>query len=107
MSTIFGSLNLVIALVFAGGAVVLSVFGLIDALRHRPDAFTAAGKRTKNFWLVILGVALALSFVSVFTAFGLTWVLAVVGAGVYAADARPALRKVMGRGSSGDGPGRW
>jgi len=61
MSTIFGSLNLVIALVFAGGAVLLSVFGLVDALRHRPDAFTAAGKKTKNFWLAILGVAVALS----------------------------------------------
>jgi len=43
MSTIFGSLNILIALVFAGGAVILSVFGLVDALRHRPDAFTAAG----------------------------------------------------------------
>jgi uncharacterized membrane protein len=91
---------------FGVAALVLSVFGLVDALRNRPDAFTAAGKRTKNFWLAILGVATALSFVSVFAAFSLTWILAVVGAGVYAADVRPALRKVMGRGSSGDGR-RW
>jgi hypothetical protein len=107
MSNILSSIQSLIFFAFGLAAVALSLFGLIDALRHRPDAFTAAGKRTKNFWLVILGVALALSFVSVFTAFGLTWVLAVVGAGVYAADVRPALRKVMGRGSSGDGPGRW
>jgi|SRR5664280_331169 len=104
MSTIFGSLNLVIALVFAGGAVVLSVFGLVDALRHRPDAFTAAGKRTKNFWLAILGVCVALSLFLFPSPFSLQWILAVVGSGVYAADVRPALRRVMGRGSSNNGP---
>jgi hypothetical protein len=108
MSNFFGSLQGLIALVFGVAAMVLSVFGLVDALRHRPDAFTAAGKRTKNFWLVVLGVAVALSFYSVLSPFSLPWILAVVGAGVYAADVRPALRKVMGRGSSGDGPaGRW
>jgi hypothetical protein len=108
MSNFFGSLQGLIALGFGVAAMVLSVFGLVDALRHRPDAFTAAGKRTKNFWLVVLGVAVALSFYSVLSPFSLPWILAVVGAGVYAADVRPALRKVMGRGSSGDGPaGRW
>ena len=103
MSTIFTSIQSLIMFAFGVAALVLSGFGLVDALRNRPDAFTAAGKRTKNFWLAILGVATALSFVSVFAAFTLTWILAVVGAGVYAADVRPALRKVMGRGSSGDG----
>jgi hypothetical protein len=92
---------------FGIAALGLSVFGLVDAARHRPDAFTAAGKRTKNFWLLVLGVAVALSIVSVYSAFSLTWILAVVGAGVYLADVRPALRRVMGRGSSGDGPSRW
>lgn len=104
MSTIFGSLNLVIALVFAGGAVVLSVFGLVDALRHRPDAFTAAGKRTKNFWLAVLGVCVLLSLFGFPAPFQIQWIIAVVGAGVYAADVRPALRGVMGRGSSNNGP---
>ena len=36
--------------------------------------------------------------------FSLSWILAVVGSGVYAADVRPALRQVMGRGSSNNGP---
>jgi hypothetical protein len=107
MLTIFGSLQWLIELLFGVGALVLSVFGMVDALRHRPDAFTAAGKRTKNFWLVVLGIAVALSFISVTAPFGLPWIVAVVGAGVYAADVRPALLKVMGRGSSGDGSGRW
>lgn len=107
MSTFFTSIQSLIFLAFGLAALALSLFGLVDALRHRADAFTAAGKRTKNFWLTVLGVAVALSFVSVFSAFGLPWILAVVGAGVYLADVRPALRKVMGRGSSGNGPGRW
>jgi hypothetical protein len=107
MFTIFGSLSLIIGLVFASGAVVLSGYGLVDALRHRPDAFTAAGKRTKNFWLAILAVCVLLSLFLFPAPFSLQWIIAVVGSGVYAADVRPALRKVMGRGSSGDGPGLW
>jgi len=105
--SIFGGLQWLIALVFGVGALVLAVFGLVDALRHRPDAFIAAGKRTKNFWLVVLGIAVALSFYTVLSPFSLPWIVAVVAAGVYAADVIPALRKVMGRGSSGDGPGLW
>jgi hypothetical protein len=104
MSNIFGSLQALIMFAFGVAALGLSLFGLVDALRHRPDAFTAAGKRTKNFWLLVLGVAVALSIVSVYAAFTITWVVAVVGAGVYLADVRPALRRVMGRGSSNNGP---
>jgi Protein of unknown function (DUF2516) len=100
----FDGLQGLIALVFGAAALVLSVFGLVDALRHRPDAFTAAGKRTKNFWLIVLGIAVALSFYSVLAPFSLPWIFAVVGAGVYSADVRPALRRVMGRGSSNNGP---
>lgn len=107
MLNTFATFQTLIELVFGVAALVLAVFGLVDALRHRPDAFTAAGKASKNIWLAVLGVAVALSFYSVNSPFGLTWILAVVGAGVYAADVRPALRKVMGRGSSSDGPSRW
>lgn len=104
MSTVFGSLNLVIALVFAGAAVIMAAFGFVDVLRYRPDAFTAAGKRTKNFWLAILGVCVLLSLFLFPSPFSLQWIIAVVGSGVYAADVRPALRRVIGRGSSNNGP---
>jgi Protein of unknown function (DUF2516) len=104
MLDIFGGLQSLIALVFGVAAVALSGFGLVDALRHRPDAFTAAGKASKTIWLAVLGVAVALSFYTVASPFTLPWILAVVGSGVYAADVRPALRQVMGRGSSSDGP---
>jgi len=108
MSNLFGSLQQLIALAFGVAALALSVFGLVDALRHRPDAFTAAGKASKNIWLLVLGVAVALSFASLGSGFSLAWILAMVGSGVYAADVRPALRKVTGRGSSNNGPyGPW
>ena len=101
---IFGSLQGLIALVFGVFGLGLSTFGLFDALRVRPDAFTAAGKASKNIWLAVLGVAVALSFYSVLSPFTLPWILAVVGSGVYMADVRPALRRVLGRGSSNTGP---
>lgn len=95
-------------LTFWAAAMGLSAFGLVDALRHRPDAFTAAGKASKNLWLAVLGGAVALSILSFPNPFQITGILAMVGAGVYAADVRPALRRVIGRGSSGDGPAsRW
>jgi len=47
----------------------------------------------------VLGVAVVLAFYSVPFGFSLPWILAVVASGVYAADVRPALRQVMGRGS--------
>jgi len=97
-----------ILLVFGVAVLGLSVFGLVDALRHRPDAFTAAGKASKTLWLVVLGGDTALSFVSIANPFSTPGILAMVGAGVYAVDVRPALRRVLGRGSSGDGPAsRW
>lgn len=108
MFNFLGSLQGLIGLVFGIFAVLLAVYGLVDALRHRPDAFTAAGKASKNLWLAVLAAAVALSVFSVANPFSLPWILAVVGAGVYAADVRPALRSITGRGSSTDGrPGRW
>jgi hypothetical protein len=106
MLNLFGYLELIIALGFGVGALVLSVFCLVDALRHRPDAFTAAGKASKTIWLALLGLAVVLSLFRFPSPFQLPWILAVVGAGVYAADVRPALRRVMGHGSSNDGPPR-
>ena len=106
MSNIFGSLQALIMFAFGLAGLGLSLFGLVDAARHRPDAFTAAGKRTKNFWVAILVVCVASSLLWFPAPFMLPWILAVVGAAVYLVDVRPALRRVMGRGSSG-GPSRW
>ena len=46
VNTLQGLLLLVLGI----GILAMAVFALVDALRHRPDAFTAAGKLTKPIW---------------------------------------------------------
>jgi hypothetical protein len=101
----------IVTLLLGLAAFAAEAFALVDCVRHRPDAFVAAGKRTKQFWMVVLGIAVLLGFVSVGT--GLIFsigLLAVVAAGIYLADVRPALRQVSGGRGGGQhmGPyGPW
>ena len=96
MFSSISSVQGVVVLVLGLAALGAEGFALLDALRHRPDAFVAAGKRTKNFWLIVLGVATAVGFVTpVLSMFG---VIAFVAAAVYLVDVRPALAQVSGRG---------
>ena len=93
-------------------AFIAQIVALVDALRHRPDAFVAAGKQTKQRWTIILGVAAAIGFVSfngvILSPLNLLNIIAFVGAAVYLVDVRPALKQVTGRGGSQSGPyGRW
>ena len=99
MFNLNGAQSLVL-LVLGSLAFVMQVFALVDAVRHRPDAFVAASKRTKQFWVIVLAVATALGFVSVLNPLNIFSLLAVVAAGIYLADVRPALRQVSGRGGS-------
>ena len=66
----------------------------MDALRHRPDAFVAAGKRTKNFWMILLLVAVVLGVVTLFNVLNMFGLIGFIAAAVYLADVRPALRRV-------------
>ena len=61
---VVGSLQYYIALLLGLAALAMEVFALIDALRHRSEAFTAAGKLTKQIWTIILVVAVAIGFVT-------------------------------------------
>jgi uncharacterized iron-regulated membrane protein len=88
-------------------ALGVEVYALVDCLRRRPDAFTAAGKRTKSFWLLVTGLSVLLGIVAL-GGLGLLAIVAIVAAGVYLADVKPALDQVMGRGSGNQGPyGPW
>jgi len=103
MQLYYGFQNVVL-LVLGVAALGIEAYAFVDALRHPDRAYVAAGKRTRTFWLIITGVALAIGFVSVFNPLNLFGLLAVVGAAVYLADVRPALRQIRGMGGSSN---RW
>jgi hypothetical protein len=95
----------------------LEVYALVDAIRQRGDAFVAAGKWTKQRWLIILSLATAFGFVALpppigqglLGTFGFLSLVAVVAAAVYLTDVRPAVRQIRGGGSGrNSGPyGPW
>ncbi|HEX5568458.1 MAG TPA: DUF2516 family protein [Streptomyces sp.] len=90
------------------GLLVFSVFCFVDAALRREDAYRAADKNTKGFWLIILGVTAAVQFF--LGGFLLLTIAGLIAAIVYTVDVRPALVRAGGgrggfrRGSSSDGP---
>jgi len=90
----------------------LEVFALVDAVRTRQDAFVAAGKQTKNIWMIIVGLATVFGFLAL-PPFGLPPyhilpLAGVVAAAVYLTDVRPAVRQIRGGGGRNAGPyGPW
>jgi len=71
---------------------VTTVYAFVHAALQRSDAYTAAEKLTKPVWLVILGVAAALTFIGV-----LGMAIAACAAGVYLVDVRPKLLEIQGK----------
>lgn len=88
-----------VLLVLGVAAAAAELFAFVDALRAPERAYVAAGKRTKTFWLVITGLALLVGVVVIDNVLNLFGLIAFVGAAVYLADVRPALRQVLGKGS--------
>ncbi len=103
-----GSAQSLVVLILGVAALGLELWALVDALRRRADAFVAAGKLTKPIWSVILVVATALGFVSIYSPLSFIALIGVVAAGIYLADVRPALNQVTGKGGGRSGPyGPW
>jgi 4-amino-4-deoxy-L-arabinose transferase-like glycosyltransferase len=71
---------------------VTAVYAFVHAAMQRPDAYTAAEKLTKPVWLIILGVAAALTLIGVF---GMA--IAACAAGIYLVDVRPKLLDIQGK----------
>ncbi|MET7682674.1 DUF2516 family protein [Streptomyces sp. NPDC005423] len=88
--------------------IVFSGFALVDAATRREDAYRAADKKTKPFWLIILGLAFVVNLI--FDILSFLPVIGLVATIVYMVDVRPALRGLPGGGrmrrggSSSDGP---
>ncbi len=84
---------------------VLAVVALVMAATAREDAYRAANKQTKNFWLIILGIVVLVNLVVPMLFLQIAGLIATI---VFFVDVRPALKQVTGgrgpRGSSSDGP---
>lgn len=96
---IIGQLQFWIIQLLALLALAAEVYALVHAARQRPDAFTAAGKQSKVFWVAALAIATLLGFTALGPTggFGFLAIIGIIVAGVYLADARPAIDTVMGR----------
>jgi hypothetical protein len=92
-------------------ALVVEVWGLVDAIRRPAGAFVAVSKQTKQIWLLILGVASVLGFASWWVAsiLSIFAVAAFVAGAVYHVDVKPKVKEFRGgRSSSSMGPyGPW
>ncbi|WP_031089263.1 DUF2516 family protein [Streptomyces sp. NRRL WC-3549] len=85
---------------------VLAVVALVFAATAREDAYRAADKQKKSFWLIILGITVV---VNLFIPILFLQIAGVIASIVFMVDVRPALKAVSGGGnrrggSSSDGP---
>ncbi|WP_206439314.1 DUF2516 family protein [Streptomyces scabichelini] len=84
---------------------VLAVAALVLAAMARDDAYVAADKKNKMFWLIILGVTVAVNLLVPILFLQIAGLIATI---VFFVDVRPALKQVSGGGrrggSSSDGP---
>ncbi|MEU3372939.1 DUF2516 family protein [Streptomyces sp. NPDC006711] len=88
---------------------VIAVVALVFAALGREDAYRAADKQTKPFWLIILGLTV---LVNLFVPYLFLQLAGLVASIVFMVDVRPAIRQVSGGGrggrrgggSSSDGP---
>ena len=70
----------------------LAGWAIVDAALRKPAAFPAADRQTKQFWLLILGVAILVEFfLGAFSLFGIPAIVATV---VYIVDVRPKVAEV-------------
>jgi predicted cobalt transporter CbtA len=94
------------------GAFVLEAWAFGDAISRPTHAFPAAGKQTKQLWLIILGVAAVVGLYTVVFNTGLAVSLlpiaAFIAAAIYLTDVRPKVKSLGRGGSSSSGPyGPW
>ncbi|MDW4907862.1 DUF2516 family protein [Streptomyces sp. ADMS] len=89
--------------------ILFSGFALIDAATRREDAYRAADKKTKPFWLIVLALAFVVNLI--FNILSFLPIIGLIATIVYMVDVRPALRGLPGDGrsrrsggSSSDGP---
>lgn len=107
---LIGSIQQYLFLGLALVGLALEVWALVHAARTPSRSFEAADKRTKRFWALILAAATLIGFLALPPPIGFSplpvmfGLLAIVPAGIYLADVRPAVQRYSGRGG---GSSRW
>jgi hypothetical protein len=82
---------------------LLKAAAFVDAVIRPPQAYVAADKQTKPFWLIILGITAFADLIGFGGVLGIISIIGVIAALVYFIDVRPALKQVGG-GRSSSGP---
>jgi hypothetical protein len=104
----YGPLTLFFAVLLLA-AFAIELWAFIDVIRRPAAAFLAAGKQTKQIWLIISGVAAVLGLAFAFYG-GITNILAVVAfvaAAIYHVDVRPKVKEYHNDKGNGSGYGSY
>lgn len=75
---------------------VAQAFAFVDSLTHRPEAYVAGDKMTKQAWGIILGLAVVAHMVF-WDPISLFNIAGIIAALVYLLDVRPTLRSLTAR----------
>jgi uncharacterized membrane protein len=75
---------------------VVQAFALVDATRHRPDAFPAVDRGTKTGWLIGLTLGVV-AHILIWNPISLLNMIGAIAAIVYLVDVRPSLLAITGR----------
>ena len=93
-----GSMQVGLLLLISFAIFLMTVWALIQALRFPPQAYVAAGKRTKAFWGSIVGGAVVCAFLSLPPAMGFGFgffflIAASVASILFLVDVLPRLKE--------------
>ncbi len=72
-----------------------NIIALVHVIKTRPDAFVAASKQSKKFWLwLIIGSLVVTQIFGLFSMLGIVGIIAVI---VYLVDVKPAINEILRR----------
>jgi hypothetical protein len=74
----------------------VKAFAFVDALGRPDQAFPAADRQTKKFWLLVLGLFL-LEHIIFWQVLGILSLIGTIAALVYVLDVRPTVRAITSR----------
>lgn len=78
-------------------AFVVQIWAFIDCLRYKDENYRAVDKQSKKFWVIILGVGLAIALIAL-PPLGMRMIflnlIALVAGIVYLTDVRPKIKAI-------------